>query len=226
MKTSSSGLFTALGAQDVRTGDAQVDGRFVIKSQPEAFARRLFAAPALRERLLQVKPMNLTLTGGELTFERQDILGRPRPAAILFDLLTDVADVIEKMNPAPRAGCGTIPAMLHALRTDPRTARTDPAGLLFAGCRFAPAAAGLYSTFRTYGGRTKVLGLEMHLHRLYDPLPALGIRPAASPAELRAALRQVLAAFPAEEARVRVTVSTTEEAGTFFLALEAAPRAG
>lgn len=91
-----SGLFTALGAQDVRTGDAQVDGRFVIKSQPEAFARRLFAAPALRERLLQVKPMNLTLTGSELTFERQDILDDPAQLQSLFDLLTEVADVIEK----------------------------------------------------------------------------------------------------------------------------------
>lgn len=79
---------------------------------------------------------------------------------------------------------------------------------------------GLYSTFRTYAGRTKILGLEMHLHRLYDPLPALGIRAVVTPAQLRAALREALAVFPAEEARVRVTVSTTEDAGTMFLALE------
>ncbi|PWH13006.1 MAG: hypothetical protein DDG60_11375 [Anaerolineae bacterium] len=79
---------------------------------------------------------------------------------------------------------------------------------------------GLYSTFRTYAGRRKVLGLEMHLDRLYAPLPALGIRALSSPAGLRAALREVLAAFPAEEARVRVTLSTTQEAGTLFLALE------
>lgn len=91
-----SGLFTALGAQDVRTGDERVDRRFVIQSQPEEFARRLFAAPTLRERLLQVKPMNLTLTGNELTFERQGILDDPDLLQSLFDLLTDVADFIEK----------------------------------------------------------------------------------------------------------------------------------
>ncbi|MCS6994358.1 MAG: aminotransferase class IV [Anaerolineales bacterium] len=79
---------------------------------------------------------------------------------------------------------------------------------------------GLYSTFRTYAGRTKVLGLEMHLHRLYDPLPALGIRAQVSPSELRAALREGLRDFPAQEARVRVTVSTTEGAGMVFMALE------
>lgn len=79
---------------------------------------------------------------------------------------------------------------------------------------------GLYSTFRTYAGRTKVLGLEMHLHRLYDPLAALGIRVQVSPSELRAALREGLRDFPAEEARVRVTVSTTEGAGMVFMALE------
>lgn len=86
---------------------------------------------------------------------------------------------------------------------------------------------GLYSTFRTYAGRTKVLGLEMHLHRLYDPLPTLGIRAMVSPPELRAALRETLRDFDAEEARARVTVSTgsttgstAEHAGEVFLALE------
>lgn len=90
-----SGLFTALGAQDVRIGDEAVDRRFVIKSQPEEFARRLFAAPGLRERLLQVKPMNLTLEGNELVFEQYGILNDADRLKFLFDLLTDVADKAE-----------------------------------------------------------------------------------------------------------------------------------
>lgn len=90
-----SGLFTALGAQDVRTGDETVDRRFVIKSQPEEFARRLFASPGLRERLLQVRPMNLTLQGNELTFEQQDVLSDADQLQFLFDLLADVADKVE-----------------------------------------------------------------------------------------------------------------------------------
>lgn len=91
-----SGLFTALGAQDVRTGEEAVDRRFVIKSQPPEFARRLFAVPGLRERLLQTKRMNLTLEGNELRFEQQGILDDPDTLQFLFDLLTDVAAQVEK----------------------------------------------------------------------------------------------------------------------------------
>jgi branched-chain amino acid aminotransferase len=87
---------------------------------------------------------------------------------------------------------------------------------------------GLYSTFRTFAAKTKVLGLEMHLHRLYDPLAGLAITPAVSPLELRTALRETLKTFPAgergiggvEEARVRISLSTTESAGEVFIALE------
>lgn len=79
---------------------------------------------------------------------------------------------------------------------------------------------GLYSTFRTYAGRTKVLGLEMHLGRLYDPLCALAVKATVSPPEMRAALRESLRDFEAEEARARLTVSTTEHAGDVFIALE------
>src|SRR5512133_1012531 len=68
---------------------------------------------------------------------------------------------------------------------------------------------GLYSTFRTYGGREKVLDLEGHLRRFYDPLPDLAVNPAVSHLELRTALRGLLKDFAADEARVRVSLSTT-----------------
>ncbi len=79
---------------------------------------------------------------------------------------------------------------------------------------------GLYSTFRTYAGKTRVLGLEMHLHRLYDPLTALSVTASVSPADLRSALREVLSVFGADEARVRISLSTTESRGQVFVALE------
>jgi branched-subunit amino acid aminotransferase/4-amino-4-deoxychorismate lyase len=60
----------------------------------------------------------------------------------------------------------------------------------------------------------------MHLGRLYDPLSALAVQPAVSPPQLRAALRETLRDFEAEEARVRISLSTTERAGEVFLALE------
>jgi branched-chain amino acid aminotransferase len=79
---------------------------------------------------------------------------------------------------------------------------------------------GLYSTFRTYADKTKVLGFGMHLRRLYDPLAALAVNPAVSPLELRSALREVLKNYAVGEVRVRISLSTTESAGKVFLALE------
>lgn len=107
---------------------------------------------------------------------------------------------------------------LYILRPEPQELTLEEMSSLDAVSRQLPQ--GLYSTFRTYAGRTKVLGLERHLERLYAPLPALGVRAAVSPSELRSALRDTLRNFGAEEARVRVTLSTTERAGEVFLALE------
>ena len=61
--------------------------------------------------------------------------------------------------------------------------------------------AGLYTTFRTFDRKRRVLGLRRHLGRLY---PSPDLQP--TPDRVRAALRQVLAAFPAEEARVRLVM--------------------
>ncbi|HXF85960.1 MAG TPA: hypothetical protein VNK49_11290 [Anaerolineales bacterium] len=91
-----SGVIKALGVQDVRTGDETVDERFMIKSQPETFAPSLFASASLRERLLRVKPMNLTLEGNELVFEQNGMLTDTEQLQFLFDLLVDVADRVER----------------------------------------------------------------------------------------------------------------------------------
>lgn len=80
--------------------------------------------------------------------------------------------------------------------------------------------AGLYSTFRTFDGGRRVLDLEHHLRRLYDPLAALAVTPEVSVPEVRSALRQVLKDFAPGEARVRVSLSTSEAPGRVFLALE------
>jgi branched-chain amino acid aminotransferase len=79
---------------------------------------------------------------------------------------------------------------------------------------------GLYSTFRTYGGREKVLDLEHHLRRLYDPLPGLAVTPSVSALELRTTLRNLLKNFGEGEARVRISLSTAESAGQVFIMLE------
>ena len=80
--------------------------------------------------------------------------------------------------------------------------------------------SGFYTTFRTYGGRAKVVGLASHLDRLYAPAAALRVRPSASSAELRVHLHALLASFPAEEARIRMMICTADKSGTIYAALE------
>jgi len=77
--------------------------------------------------------------------------------------------------------------------------------------------AGFYSTFRTFRHKTHALDLEAHLARLYLPAAKFGILPSVPSADLRRQLSALLQAFPADEARVRLSLSM---AGQVYLALE------
>src|SRR5258706_13565738 len=106
---------------------------------------------------------------------------------------------------------------------------------------------GLYSTFRTFAKRTRVLDLRHHLERLYRPAAQMNIRPAVDEAGLRRALVELLApprdrstvgfmtaagkrgagnVWPSaqggwDEARVRISLSTEpERPGAVFVAIE------
>ena len=62
---------------------------------------------------------------------------------------------------------------------------------------------GYYSTFRTYDGCKRVLGLKAHLQRLYDPVTS----PDVSATFLRRQLRSLLEHFRPNEARLRVIMT-------------------
>lgn len=79
---------------------------------------------------------------------------------------------------------------------------------------------GFYSTFRTFGGGTRALDLKHHLVRLYGPAAGLDIHPTADEPGLRAALRTLLEAYRSGEARVRISLSTSEQPGQVFVAIE------
>ncbi|HEX2990407.1 MAG TPA: aminotransferase class IV [Anaerolineales bacterium] len=81
---------------------------------------------------------------------------------------------------------------------------------------------GLYTTFRTYAGRTKVLGLHSHLERLYLPAKAQGIVPTVRrPDDFRQVLFELLSRFDAPEARVRLILDSSVEPGTMYVLLQA-----
>lgn len=71
---------------------------------------------------------------------------------------------------------------------------------------------GFYSTFRTYGGGTRVLGLNAHLRRLYEPVFA----PDVSESNLRKQLLFLLKDYP-HEARVRLVMT---KQGKIYVMLE------
>lgn len=80
--------------------------------------------------------------------------------------------------------------------------------------------SGVYTTFRTYASRTRVVGLKAHLDRLDDSAARLGHASRLDRPALRAALSQVLAAAAPAEARVRVTLDLSQQPGTLYLALQ------
>jgi branched-subunit amino acid aminotransferase/4-amino-4-deoxychorismate lyase len=78
---------------------------------------------------------------------------------------------------------------------------------------------GLYTTFRTYIGGTKVLGLQAHLNRLYQPAATQNIAPQASEGELRHFLAQTCSAMDTES-RVRLTLGVSDQAGAVFVTIQ------
>ncbi len=79
---------------------------------------------------------------------------------------------------------------------------------------------GVYSTFRTFDGGARVLGLRLHLARLYDPAFERGLAPSVASAELRQMLKTLLEPYKPGEARVRISLSLAESPGQVFVALE------
>jgi branched-chain amino acid aminotransferase len=81
---------------------------------------------------------------------------------------------------------------------------------------------GLYTTFRTYAGRTRVIGLRAHLDRLYLPAKMQGISLVLRGQEdLRETLADLLKRFDAGEVRVRLIADLTQEPGTIYVLLQA-----
>lgn len=79
---------------------------------------------------------------------------------------------------------------------------------------------GVYTTFRTFGKRTRVLGLKQHLERLEYSARRTGHLEPVDHAALRIAIREGLLRMPGEaEVRLRITLDLVFEAGALFVSL-------
>ena len=77
---------------------------------------------------------------------------------------------------------------------------------------------GLYSTFVTNHGGTRVLGLTAHLDRLFVPAEERNLRPSASRADLWAALSSLASSNAPAESRFRILLSDSD--GTVYVILQ------
>lgn len=102
---------------------------------------------------------------------------------------------------------------LQPVRMDPALATLDAAS--------GQLPAGVYTTFRTYAGRARVVGLGAHLDRLDDSARCLGHTAALERAALCRALAHCLAAVaPSDEARIRLTLDLSRAPGTLYLTVQ------
>jgi len=79
---------------------------------------------------------------------------------------------------------------------------------------------GYYSTFRTFDGCQRVLGLSAHLRRLYDPVSA----PEVSHSFLRQQMRTLLEPYRPGEARIRAVMTKQGEVYLAIAPLSVLPR--
>lgn len=91
-------LGKALGVQDIQVGDAELDRRFMIKGQPEDVIVSLLTFGGLRDKLLQARSLNLKVEGQELHFEKRGVESDVDRLQFLFDLLSELAEAIERVG--------------------------------------------------------------------------------------------------------------------------------
>lgn len=80
--------------------------------------------------------------------------------------------------------------------------------------------SGLYTTFRTYSARSKVIGLRAHLGRLYLPAKAQGINVVMKQTLLRETLTDLLKPLAPHEARLRLILDLSKEPGEIYVLLQ------
>lgn len=78
----------------------------------------------------------------------------------------------------------------------------------------------LYTTFRTFGGAQKVVGLDAHIDRLYLPLPDLNILPVVNRDKLRKLLILFLHKMNKMDARIRISLLLQSIPGEIFIFIE------
>ncbi len=102
LELSKEGVFArvgkALGAQDIQTGDAELDRRLVIKGEPEETIRRVIASEALRHHLLSAPSLDLSLADGAIRYRKPGVERDQARLRNALDLLSALAQEVERLT--------------------------------------------------------------------------------------------------------------------------------
>jgi len=103
------GVFSKIGKffgmQDIQVGDIELDRRFIIKGKPEKAVVSVLTSGALPQKLLEARSVNLEVDGRELHFEQVGVELKVDYLEFLFDLLSDLAEAVERLSQDKMASC-------------------------------------------------------------------------------------------------------------------------
>jgi branched-chain amino acid aminotransferase len=77
---------------------------------------------------------------------------------------------------------------------------------------------GFYTTFSTHSKGTKVMGLRMHLQRLFIPAMEQGLKPSINESTLRARIAELVKANLPKESRIRLIL--TKNDGSIYIGIQ------
>jgi hypothetical protein len=84
-----------LGVPYIPTGDDEFDQRFVIVAKPDNFMRKLFGSPYLRQKLLQIRKLDIQLVESNLNFRVRGFVNNIETLRELFDLVNEFAERVD-----------------------------------------------------------------------------------------------------------------------------------
>jgi hypothetical protein len=87
-----------LGVTDIQVGDAAIDRRFTIKGRPEEQIKTLLTSEALRQSLLSVRSINLSLEGTTIRYEHPGVEKDVTRLRSVLDLLSEFATAVEQIG--------------------------------------------------------------------------------------------------------------------------------
>lgn len=92
-----------LGGQDIQTGDAELDRRFIIRGQPEQALRTLFVTGGWTQKLQAARAVHIEVDSQSVRFRTTGVIRDADYLQSLLDMLGALADAVEHVSESSAA---------------------------------------------------------------------------------------------------------------------------